>query len=335
MVRPAGAPVPALASAAPKSMQKLGVKHDMRYSGAVFRSDAMGLDRYPHDVDSSTEVFAEILACVRGMSRVYASIELISIKSNSDRTRYVCRTRGWGSSYCMNVGRDHTSNTIYFQLDYKKGLSQRCFSNKDCPPGCLKTCRSYESPSVPVPEMLRAALFPQTELSSKTMVPRGRPPAAGAMATASARPYVAPALSGSMALLASSLAAASAASAASAAAAASAGGAGLFVSRGASAAPSAVASSAASDASSEPASPCAAAGAGAAGEGGGAAGAPPTTTLAKRLDSMSMMELVKAQREVDGKADIKSKRMREEIVGIPQHASKTAMPQSKRSKPSR
>ena len=163
MVRPPGAPVPALAQPLSKSTQKVGEKRDMRYEGAVFKSDGAGMNKYPHDIDAGTEVFREIQSYVRKFHRVFANIELVSIKSNQERTRYVCRTRGWGSSYCLNVGRDHTNNTIYFQLDAKKGLSQRCFSNKDCPPGCAKRCRMYESASVAVPEMLRIALFPKTE----------------------------------------------------------------------------------------------------------------------------------------------------------------------------
>jgi hypothetical protein len=303
MVRPPGAPVPALTNPLPGSMQKPGAKYDMRYSGAVFKSDSMGLSRYPHDVEPKTEAFCEILAFVRKVSLVYSAIELVSVKSNSDRTRYVCRTRGWGSSYCMNVGRDHTSNTIYFQLDYKKGLSQRCFSNKDCPPGCIKTCRTYESPAVPIPEMLRAALFPAIEPAVKALMPRPRAPAStsgGARAAAAApRPYAIGSPSSSLGDAPTSSSVDGGGGGAGASAGVSGGAAGLAASGS---------------------------------SGSGAVTASASGSLARKLDSMSMMELVKAQREADGKAGIKSKRMREEITGTPATALKTAMPNVKRAK---
>lgn len=244
MVRPPGAPVPALAQPQPKSTQKIGDKRDMQYQGAVFKSDAVGLNKYPHEIEASTEVFKEIQSYVRKFHRVYANIELVSIKSNQERTRYVCRTRGWGSSYCLNVGRDHTNNTIYFQLDAKKGLSQRCFSNKDCPPGCAKRCRMYESASVPVPEMLRIALFPLVEDKS----------ASGSRASS---------ISDSTERAAA-----------------------IQVAKLMAAAPAA---------------------------------APPKSPkdlgqmTIKQLDSMSMLELAKAQQAYDSKASIKAKRMREEV----------------------
>jgi Herpesviridae UL52/UL70 DNA primase len=257
MVRPPGAPVSALAQPLPKSTQKIGDKRDMRYDGGEFRSDAVGLNKYPHEIESSTEAFKEIQSYVRKFHRVYVNIELVSIKSNADRSRYVCRTRGWGSSYCLNVGRDHTNNTIYFQMDAKKGLTQRCFSNKDCPPGCIKKCRVFESASVPIPEMLRLALFaPKPAAAEDKLLSR-----ASSISDSTER---AAAIHVAKLLMATSSSA----------------------------------SSTAAETGVTPKSP-----------------QDLSKMTGKQVDSMSMLELAKAQHVYDGKSTIKAKRMRDEIVG--------------------
>jgi hypothetical protein len=275
MVRPPGAPVSALAQPQPKSIQKVGDKRNLRYEGGVFKSDVVGLNKYPHGIESSTEVFQEIQAYVRKFNRVYANIEICSIRSNEERTRYVCRTRGWGSSYCLNVARDHTNNTIYFELDSKKGLSQRCFSNKDCPTGCTKKCRSFASTSVPLPEMLRAALFPKSpKLASASMSSGSRASSVSDMTERAAAIHVAK-------MIASSSAAAAAAAEP----------------------PLSVQALDSLNA------------------------APDLSKMSiKQVDSMSMLDLAKAQKAYDSMAELKAKRMRDEMT------SKVAMPSAKRNK---
>ena len=63
--------------------------------------------------------------------------------------------------------RDHNTNTIWFQFSDKAGLSQRCFSDKACPPGCSARCRVYASPAVRIADPLRSALFPNSKEQKK------------------------------------------------------------------------------------------------------------------------------------------------------------------------
>ena len=58
-----------------------------------------------------------------------------------------------GSCYCQNVQRAHKSSQVYFIFSERRGLSQRCWSQK-------YNCKMYHSPSVTIPEALHRALFP-------------------------------------------------------------------------------------------------------------------------------------------------------------------------------
>lgn len=69
------------------------------------------------------------------------------------------RVAGEGSSWCRNVGRDHTQNTIYFTVT-SNGLSQRCFSRKMRESGV--SCCDYCSERVPLSSAENMILFGST-----------------------------------------------------------------------------------------------------------------------------------------------------------------------------
>lgn len=78
-----------------------------------------------------------------------------TIKSN----RYLVNIAGVGSTYCMNKGSEHTSNSVYFIIT-KDCCFQRCFSKK---PEIRKggtTCAEYKSGSIAVPRSVSSVLFP-------------------------------------------------------------------------------------------------------------------------------------------------------------------------------
>ena len=63
------------------------------------------------------------------------------------------------TNYCMNVSREHSSSSIYFQIT-PTGCRQRCFSKKETSVGCHSgPCRTYASNEVALPKVLSNFLF--------------------------------------------------------------------------------------------------------------------------------------------------------------------------------
>lgn len=168
MTVPLGAPVPAFFAAKSSTVQKAGEKRDMNYSGCAFKEDGnRSSSKFSVEIATHTELATEMLAAARKLDPMYKDIMFKDIKCDSNRTVYVCRTSGWGSSFCLNVKRDHNTNTIWFQFSDKSGLSQRCFSDKACPAGCSVRCRLYSSAPVRIADPLRSALFPNSPEQKK------------------------------------------------------------------------------------------------------------------------------------------------------------------------
>lgn len=65
----------------------------------------------------------------------------------------VASLRGYGSQYCSNVQRDHTSNHVYFIIDGHGNVTQRCHSSN---PGCDKVCGKPHQ----LPTQIYTYLFP-------------------------------------------------------------------------------------------------------------------------------------------------------------------------------
>jgi hypothetical protein len=167
MTVPPGAPVPAFFAAKSSTVQKAGEKRDMNYAGCAFKEDGNRSAKFSVEIPIQTELAVEMLAAARKLDPMYKDVLFKDIKCDADRSVYVCRTSGWGSSYCLNVKRDHNTNTIWFQFSDKAGLSQRCFSDKACPAGCSARCRVYASPAMRIADPLRSALFPNSKEQKK------------------------------------------------------------------------------------------------------------------------------------------------------------------------
>ena len=169
MTVPPGAPVPAFFAAKTSTVRKVGDKRDLNYAGCAFKEDGAprSSTKFCVDIPAHTELAVEMLAAARRVDPLFKDILFKDIKCDADRTVYVCRTLGWGSSYCLNVKRDHNTNTIWFQFSDKAGLTQRCFSDKACPAGCSARCKVYASPPVRISDPLRSALFPNSKEQKK------------------------------------------------------------------------------------------------------------------------------------------------------------------------
>ena len=70
-------------------------------------------------------------------------------------------------NFCINVNRQHTSSSIYFQIT-QTGICQRCFCKKDSLEGRLfGPCTKFASKEVPLSKILKNILFGPSEITNK------------------------------------------------------------------------------------------------------------------------------------------------------------------------
>lgn len=79
--------------------------------------------------------------------------------------RYLVNVAGIGSTYCMNKGAEHTSNSVYFIITASH-CYQKCFSKKEDVRAGGTTCAEYRSGGVDVPPYVSFALFPDASVSN-------------------------------------------------------------------------------------------------------------------------------------------------------------------------
>ncbi|CAN0423814.1 unnamed protein product [Ectocarpus sp. 8 AP-2014] len=73
--------------------------------------------------------------------------------------RYLVNVAGVGSTFCMNKGSEHTSNSVYFIITASQCF-QRCFSKKSEIRQGGTTCAEYRSGGFAVPPSVSSVLFP-------------------------------------------------------------------------------------------------------------------------------------------------------------------------------
>lgn len=80
--------------------------------------------------------------------------------SVSVSNRYLVNVAGVGSTFCMNKGAEHTSNSVYFIIT-ETTCYQKCFSRKSEVRSGGTTCAQYRSGGVSVPDSVSSVLFPR------------------------------------------------------------------------------------------------------------------------------------------------------------------------------
>lgn len=161
IVPPPGAPMPAAGHRPMRTEPRRDEGRDLRFDGGEFKDSRVGA-KYTVEVERDSELFLQVQTCVRERvhHEMYRDVELSRVFCNAERSYYLCKLRAHcpGGNWCMNVGRNHTSAQIYFQID-AKGISQRCFSSKSGPDGGGARCGKWRSLPVALPADVRAALF--------------------------------------------------------------------------------------------------------------------------------------------------------------------------------
>ena len=99
------------------------------------------------------------------MPKVYRRVEIMDIHlcNQGNNNYYLVRTH---SSFCMNVARDHNSNTIFFVVN-EHGMFQKCFCRCDTLEGRrFGLCRDYRSKVYELPMRVKRELFPNVLINA-------------------------------------------------------------------------------------------------------------------------------------------------------------------------
>ena len=113
-----------------------------------------------YSVAQNSDRWYAVVDLVRNYDKVYKNIDIRDIKHNRPQKKYLVRVSGIGSQYCFNVGRDHKSNSIYFQIT-AKGIVQKCFCRCNTKDGRRfdVLCKMFSSKSKPLPTATQKLLL--------------------------------------------------------------------------------------------------------------------------------------------------------------------------------
>lgn len=143
--------------------KKIKFKHTKKELGTEDIKGSSALN-FREKIDKSSEIFSSTQAFIRKTIPHYKNVELIDIHRCADGDYYVCRTN---SSYCMNINREHNSNTIYFYID-KHSVYQKCFCSCDTLEGRkFGKCKSYLSSGYRLSKKLIKMLYPNSVIDPK------------------------------------------------------------------------------------------------------------------------------------------------------------------------
>lgn len=104
----------------------------------------------------SQDTMRGLLEAIHAYDTHYKELVITDTKQAGDRI--FIKVRGFGETYCLNKGEQHTSGHVWFCLS-TEGLSQRCFSNKPVQRqgGCL--CSQFKGPVKPVDKSVMNSLL--------------------------------------------------------------------------------------------------------------------------------------------------------------------------------
>jgi hypothetical protein len=118
--------------------------------------------KFKEKIFNTEELFVMIENHIRKYIPNYSQIRLTDIHRCSNGEYYVCRTN---VSYCMNIDREHKSNTIYFYID-KTNVYQKCFCNCDTLDGRKSgKCMDYRSNGFKLNKKLIKMLYPYQDIA--------------------------------------------------------------------------------------------------------------------------------------------------------------------------
>jgi hypothetical protein len=117
--------------------------------------------RGDHEVVPTSPAHAELQTIIReAFGSHYAQVVVNKVFKGSKR--YKVNVSGPNSHYCQNIGREHRSNRIYFEITVD-GIVQRCLDNGDLTPEMKHgRCQEYASSRIVLSARSLAILWPDT-----------------------------------------------------------------------------------------------------------------------------------------------------------------------------
>jgi hypothetical protein len=94
---------------------------------------------------------------------LYSSIQVRQVTKAPKGLHYTATISGQNCRYCQNIGREHTSNNIFFVIA-KEGVSQRCFDD-GAKTAEMKhgTCKDYSGGLLPINAQSKNILWPESQ----------------------------------------------------------------------------------------------------------------------------------------------------------------------------
>ena len=146
---------------------------EMKFAKSSARS-IISVDNIGETKESMTSCIQNSLPKVskKGCSKTIKALENIATlngaPSKAERvveivSRILVRVSGPGSTFCINKGDEHTTNSIYFCISEEE-IVQKCFSRKDNVGRSGKTCKEFRSDSKPLSLILKRLLFKEEKL---------------------------------------------------------------------------------------------------------------------------------------------------------------------------
>lgn len=119
---------------------------------------------------SQRGLFDIIQTAIReGFGGLYASVVVRNATLGSRGKVYRVNVTGTNCRYCQNIGREHSSNNIYFLVS-KEGIRQRCYDNGPKTAEMkFAACKDYASGLVPISASAMAYLWPETAEAHSVM----------------------------------------------------------------------------------------------------------------------------------------------------------------------
>lgn len=135
-----------------------------QYAGPVNKKGLVKGERMAkgeRHISPSDPVHLELQKIIReSFGNLYAAIVVRSVSKG--KSQYTVKVSGQNNRYCQNIGREHTSNNIYFVVS-RDGIAQRCYDD-----GGLSAemrhglCKNYASSTIPLGVAASAVLWPET-----------------------------------------------------------------------------------------------------------------------------------------------------------------------------
>ena len=118
-----------------------------------------------NEIDLKIETFIQ-----RNFREHYSRSQVKRVSKNETSNSQIVYYVEIDDNYCMNVNRNHTSSSVYFEIK-ASGICQRCYCKKESCEGRLNgNCREYHSKEIALNKSLKGLLFGEVKSNKISIV---------------------------------------------------------------------------------------------------------------------------------------------------------------------